>query len=139
MKKEKGLNPFFRFVLPSLSIIGAGIMVAASIFRHKISNVWYLILFALVMIPYYIIGIKVLSLGSLAIYGMFLAIVLPPARGSKAVLTVVFVAVLLNALFYYLPLLKAVPSGISISICAIAAALFGAVLFPIPMEKEGEA
>nr|MBQ8890222.1 amino acid permease [Clostridia bacterium] len=50
MLKEKGLNPFFRFVLPSLSIIGAGIMVAASIFRHKISNVWYLILFTLVML-----------------------------------------------------------------------------------------
>ena len=75
----------------------------------------------------------------LAIYGMFLAIVLPPARGSKAVLTVVFVAVLLNAIFYYLPLLQAVPSGISISICAIASALIGAVLFPIHMEKEDEA
>ena len=49
MIKEKGLNPFFRFVLPILSIIGAGVMVAASIFRHKIGNVWYLIVFAIVM------------------------------------------------------------------------------------------
>ena len=50
MIKEKGLNPFFRFVLPILSIVGAGIMVAASIFRHKIGNVWYLIVFAVVML-----------------------------------------------------------------------------------------
>ena len=49
MIKEKGLNPFFRFVLPILSIIGAGVMVAASIFRHKVSIVWYLIVFVIVM------------------------------------------------------------------------------------------
>ena len=50
MIKEKGVNPFLRFVLPSLSIVGVGIMVAASIFRHGISNVWYLIVFAVVML-----------------------------------------------------------------------------------------
>ena len=50
MIKEKGLNPFARFVLPCLSIVGVGIMVAASIFRHKISNVWYLIVFAVIML-----------------------------------------------------------------------------------------
>ena len=49
MVKEKGLNPFARFVLPILSIIGAGIMVAASIFRHRVGNVWYLIVFAVIM------------------------------------------------------------------------------------------
>ena len=36
-----------------------------------ISMLWAT-LFALIMIPYYIVGIKVLSLGSLAIYGMFM-------------------------------------------------------------------
>lgn len=74
----------------------------------------------------------------LAIYGMFLAIVLPPARGSKAVLTVVCVAVLLNSVFYYVPLIQEIPSGISISICAIAAASIGALLFPIKADKEDE-
>ena len=49
MIKERELGVFKRFVLPILSIIGAGVMVAASIFRHRISNVWYLILFAVVM------------------------------------------------------------------------------------------
>ena len=50
MIKEKNLNPFLRFILPSLSVIGSGVMVAASIFRHGISNVWYLIVFAAVML-----------------------------------------------------------------------------------------
>lgn len=74
----------------------------------------------------------------LAIYGMFLAIVLPPTRVSKAVRTVVCVAIALNSVFYYVPLIKNVPSGISISICAVAAALVGAALFPIDADKEGE-
>ena len=74
----------------------------------------------------------------LAIYGMFLAIVLPPARGSRAILIVVGIAVILNALFYYVPMMKEIPSGISISICAIVAALIGAALFPVPANSEGE-
>ena len=49
MIKEKELGVLKRFVLPILSIIGAGIMVAASIFRHKMANVWYLIVFAVIM------------------------------------------------------------------------------------------
>jgi APA family basic amino acid/polyamine antiporter len=49
MIKEKDIGVFKRFVLPILSIAGAGVMVAASIFRHKMGNVWYLIVFAVVM------------------------------------------------------------------------------------------
>ena len=49
MIKEKDVSPFKRFVLPILSIIGAGVMVAASIFRHRMANVWYLIVFTVIM------------------------------------------------------------------------------------------
>lgn len=73
----------------------------------------------------------------LAIYGMFLAIVAPPARASKAVLAVVAISVALNCAFYYIPCLSSsVPSGISISICAIVAALAGALLFPVKDEEK---
>ena len=73
----------------------------------------------------------------LAIYGMFLAIVLPPARKSMSVLTVASVSGILNCIFYYTPILKRIPTGLSISLCAIVAALLGALLFPIN-EKEEE-
>ena len=72
----------------------------------------------------------------IAIYGMFLAIVVPPARKSRAVLAVVAMAAALHCGFYYLPFLKAVPSGIAISICAIVAALAGALLFPLDKEEQ---
>lgn len=72
----------------------------------------------------------------LAIYGMFLAIIAPKARVSKAVLAVVAAAAVLHGIFYYAPVLNEIPSGLSISICAIAAAVLGAILFPIPNEEE---
>ena len=49
MIKEKDVHPFKRFVLPALSIVGVGIIIAASILKHGIANVWYLIVFAMIM------------------------------------------------------------------------------------------
>ena len=77
-------------------------------------------------------------MGSLciAIYGMFLAIILPPAKASRPVLLVVLIAAAIHCAFYYVPLLRDIPSGISISICAILAALLGACLFPVKDEEK---
>jgi 4-azaleucine resistance transporter AzlC len=70
----------------------------------------------------------------LAIYGMFLAIVIPPAKKSKPILIVVIISAILSCILYYVPLFNSIPSGISISICAILASLIGALLFPIENE-----
>lgn len=70
-----------------------------------------------------------------AIYGMFLAIILPPARREKPVRAVVLIAVALSLCFRYLPVLNRVSSGFVIIICAVTASALGAALFPV---KEGE-
>jgi len=49
MIKEKGMHPVKRFLLPILSIIGSGVMVAASILRHGIKNLYYLVIFVIIM------------------------------------------------------------------------------------------
>lgn len=49
MIKADDVHPFKRFVLPSLSIVGVIIFVIASIFKHTWSNIWYLIVFAVIM------------------------------------------------------------------------------------------
>ena len=72
------------------------------------------------------------------LYGMFIAIVVPPARQEKPVLAAVMLALTLSCLFTWVPGLKAVSPGISIVICTVAAAAVCAWLFPIP-EEEGEA
>ena len=80
----------------------------------------------------------VLNALCLAIYGMFLAIIAPPARKNKAVLLVIVFTIIIHCVFYFAPVLKTIPSGLSISICAVVAAVLGALLFPIN-EEEGEA
>ena len=49
MIKEKDLNPIKRFIIPGVSIAGIAVIVAASILKHKMANVWYLIVFAAIM------------------------------------------------------------------------------------------
>jgi APA family basic amino acid/polyamine antiporter len=49
MKKAKDVHPVKRFVLPALSVCGVIVIVIASIVSHGISNLWYLILFAIIM------------------------------------------------------------------------------------------
>ena len=56
------------------SAFGTFLYLCIGGFQIEISAIsfFWAVMFALVMIPYYMIGIKVLSLGSLAIYSMFM-------------------------------------------------------------------
>lgn len=70
----------------------------------------------------------------IAIYGMFVAIIAPKAKKSKSLLIVVLIALALSCIFYYAPVLKEISSGISVSVCAILAAVVGALVFPVKEE-----
>ena len=50
MRKEKDQNALRRFILPSLALCGSVFMVIASVFSHGIGCVWYLIVFAVIMV-----------------------------------------------------------------------------------------
>ena len=67
----------------------------------------------------------------IAIYGMFIAIIVPPAKHLKSVRIVLAISVVLSCLFAWLPLLKNISSGFVIIICTILAAAFGAKFFPV--------
>ena len=71
------------------------------------------------------------------LYGMFIAIVVPPAKREKPVLLTVVLAMTLAGLFAWVPGLNNVSAGISIVVCTVAAAAVCAWLFPI--KEEGEA
>lgn len=72
----------------------------------------------------------------IAIYGMFLAIVLPPAREKKPVRVVVLAAAALSLFMYYVVTEARVSGGYAIIICAVGASCLGAWLFPVADEKE---
>lgn len=66
------------------------------------------------------------------LYGMFVAIVVPPAKKDKPVLAVVLLALVLSCLMAWMPVLREVSPGVAIVLCTVAAAGIGAWLFPIP-------
>lgn len=71
---------------------------------------------------------------SVALYAMFIAIVVPVAKKQRPVLLAVGIAMVLSCLFTWLPALEALPSGISVSLCAILAAAITAAVFPVKEE-----
>ncbi len=78
-----------------------------------------------------------LALG-LAIYAMFVAIIVPPARDNRAVMYAIVIASAMSCLIYYVPVLSShISSGFSIIICAVAASAIMAKLRPVE-EKEEE-
>ena len=69
------------------------------------------------------------------LYGMFIAIVVPPAKAEKPVLITAGVAMLLSCLFAWAPMLNTVSPGIAIVVCTVAAAALCAWKFPIQEEE----
>lgn len=78
---------------------------------------------------------SVVSALGIAIYGMFVAIVMPEARKSRATALCVLTAIVFSCLFKYIPALGAVPAGFTIIICAVAASVIFAWLAPITVEE----
>ena len=72
------------------------------------------------------------------LYGMFVAIVVPPAKKEKKIMVAVVLALVFSSLFAWVKVLQAVSGGISIVICTVAAAAACAVLFPIPDEEDAQ-
>ena len=67
----------------------------------------------------------------IAIYGMFLAIILPPAKREKPVRLVVLLAVALSLCLRYVPLFSGISSGFAVILCAVIASAVGALLHPV--------
>ena len=68
------------------------------------------------------------------LYGMFIAIIVPPAKKDKSVLAVVIAAAMFSLLFKYV--FTAVSGGFAIIICSVCASALGAVFFPVKDEEE---
>lgn len=82
-----------------------------------------------------------LALG-IAIYAMFIAIILPPMKRERGVLMSVAIAAGLSCCVHYIPVFSFISEGFSIIICAVIAALLMAWLCPVSesdgREEDGE-
>lgn len=71
----------------------------------------------------------------IAIYGMFIAIIVPAMKQDSKILKMTMLAVALSFCMYYIPGLKNISQGFAIIICAVIASAVGAACFPIEEEE----
>ena len=74
----------------------------------------------------------------IAIYGMFLAIIIPPAKTVRPVAVTVVLAGGLSLLCGVLPGISQLSGGWRMIFCALAASLFAALRYPAPQQEEEE-
>lgn len=115
---QKSVSPFYMYGLIGISALG---WVSGTFLGAAAGN---------------ILPASISSAMGIVLYGMFLAIIIPPAREHRGVFFAVLIAAALSILFAYV--LTAVSSGFAIIICSVIAAAFCAVLFPVSDEEEAK-
>ena len=86
-----------------------------------------------------ILPASVVSALGIAIYGMFIAIVVPQAQQYANVRKVVLLAILASCVLHFVPLLASLSDGFCIIMSAVAASLAGAWLWPVaPAQLAGK-
>lgn len=83
-----------------------------------------------------VLPLRLVSALSVGLYGMFLAIIVPPARESRVVLALVLLSFAASWAAASLPVLAAVSSGVKTIVLTVAISLGAAVLFPVAEEAE---
>lgn len=79
----------------------------------------------------------VVSALSVALYGMFIAIIIPPARENKVVAGLVVISMAASCAFAHIPGFRQISSGMRVIILTVVIAGLAAVLFPIEEDETG--
>ena len=73
----------------------------------------------------------------IALYGMFIAIIIPPAKKSRKVVIVLVISIVVTCILKYVPFLRNISSGFRVIIATFISAGFCAVKYPIEDERGG--
>ena len=84
-----------------------------------------------------ILPLRLVSALSVGLYGMFLAIIVPPARKNRVVLVLVLLSFAASFIASRWALLAGLSSGIKTIILTVVISLGAAILFPVKEEEEG--
>ena len=115
---QKSVSPFYMYGLTAISALG---WVSGTFLGAAAGNI----------LPPSLSG----AMG-IVLYGMFLAIIIPPAKKEKGVLVAVLIAAFSSTIFEFV--LKSVSGGFAIIICSVISAAVCAAVFPVPEEREAE-
>ena len=83
-----------------------------------------------------LLPLRAVSALSVALYGMFLAIIIPPARKSRVVAGLVAVSFFLSFICSYLPGISTLSDGTRTILLTVLISCAGAILFPGKTEEE---
>ncbi|MEG2684956.1 MAG: AzlC family ABC transporter permease [Erysipelotrichaceae bacterium] len=78
-----------------------------------------------------ILPASIMSALGIAIYGMFIAIIIPPTKKFKGIKNVIILAIIISCIFKYISIFSFISNGFAIIICTIIASTYGALAFPI--------
>ena len=112
------LNPFYNYGMMTVAIPGWSL---GTFFGVIMGN---------------ILPANIVSALSVGLYGMFLAIIIPPARKNKVIAALVTISMVSSYIFSRLPVISDISSGIRTIILTVAIAGIAAILFPVKEETE---
>ncbi len=118
--KTGTLNPFYNYGLMSAAIPGWTLGTLLGVVSGSI------------------LPERIISALSIAIYGMFLAIIFPPARGNKLLACIILLSMCMSLLFAKISAFAHISAGFKIIILTVLIAGVAALLFPIKEEAEEE-
>ena len=72
----------------------------------------------------------------IALYGMFIALIIPAAKGTKSILITVLLAILCSCILKYVPGLSAISPGFAVIITTLIAAGLAAYFYPVEEEEQ---
>lgn len=84
-----------------------------------------------------ILPLRAVSALSVGLYGMFIAIFIPPARKSKVIAGLVTICFCASLIFSKIPFFAQISSGIRIIFLTVIISLAAAILFPVEDEDSG--
>ena len=85
-----------------------------------------------------ILPARILSALGVALYGMFIAVIIPPAKTDKIIRGIVLASMAVSFVFTIIPVLNQISSGFRIILLTLLIAGTAAVLFPIKSEEDIE-
>ncbi len=110
------LNPYYNYGMMTVAIPGWSL---GTLFGVVMGN---------------ILPSSVVSALSVALYGMFIAIIIPPARKNRIIAGLVFLSMAASFLFAKLPAVSSLSPGIRTIILTVVIAGGAAILFPVKEE-----
>lgn len=114
------LNPWYTYGAMAVAIPGWGL---GTFFGVAVGNV---------------LPLRLVSALSVGLYGMFLAIIVPPARKSRVVLALVLLSFAASFTASRWALLAGLSSGVKTILLTVVISLGAAILFPVKDEKDEE-